>query len=31
MIDMGHLLVAFLLSSAVLFLIDGKALKGAAA
>jgi len=30
-IDMGHLLVAFLLSSAVLYLIDGKALKGAAA
>ena len=31
MIDMGHLLVAFLLSATVLFLIDGKALKGAAA
>jgi hypothetical protein len=31
MIDMAHLFTAFLLSSAVLFLIDGKALKGASA
>jgi hypothetical protein len=30
-IDLAHLLTAFLLSSAVLFLIDGKALKGGAA
>jgi hypothetical protein len=31
MIDLMHTLIAFLLSSAVLFLLDGKALSGAAA
>jgi hypothetical protein len=31
MIDLMHTLIAFLLSSAVLFVMDGKALSGAAA